>query len=583
MNHDEFTRSLAEMSHDDVLPCRESDLSDARPTDPFGNFFGDDFLMLLFHSNAPHTSELSEVKGLLSAVCNLHEAKHVRAHCAVKLGRFVRRRRGDTHGGEAGSSRPYDWFHFARQMSSIIGALECANEVLAERCQRVEFDLDVSPLPKLVENPCSQPGMAWGPGNEAQTAWFLGIKVALRHIPREFRGWESESFNCALACVLNYLTLLPRKNSFDRDPAFVRRIEALTWIKPLWKRLILAASACAVEPEAYRTALFEQQQAVILFLDSLQREPPTSEPWPASSHANFLQGERVVVVAGAISPSTERCENDYLRRYEDLREPVLLTALPDLATLHTVRRKLATEFPWATEAIALVMNELFARKRHGAVRLGMTPVLVIGQPGTGKTRFAQRLSDLLGTPNTVINLAGMSDVKVLKGVTRGWSSNRPSRMLEFILQSKRANPLFILDEIDKTRADSINCGNPQDALLDLLEPGNAKRYQDIYLMAECDLSHCLYIATGNSLDRLSEPLLSRFRPVFFPKPGPQHSDAIIAGILADIERSWNISTGALSITFAQRACVAGLAPREMHYALLDMLGRDSDEQRYTHH
>src|SRR3546814_4560785 len=76
------------------------------------------------------------------------------------------------------------------------------------------------------------------------------------------------------------------------------------------------------------------------------------------------------------------------------------------------------------------MSDLLARRRHGVIRLGLAPVVLVGPPGTGKTRFAQRLSDLLGTPNTVINLAGMSDVKVLKGVTRGWASNRPSRRSE---------------------------------------------------------------------------------------------------------------------------------------------------------
>src|SRR3546814_11585884 len=95
------------------------------------------------------------------------------------------------------------------------------------------------------------------------------------------------------------------------------------------------------------------------------------------------------------------------------------------------------------------MSDLLARRRHGVIRLGLAPVVLVGPPGTGKTRFAQRLSDLLGTPNTVINLAGMSDVKVLKGVTRGWASNRPSRMVDFIEQTQVANPLFLLDEIEQ--------------------------------------------------------------------------------------------------------------------------------------
>ena len=105
----------------------------------------------------------------------------------------------------------------------------------------------------------------------------------------------------------------------------------------------------------------------------------------------------------------------------------------------------------------------------------------------------------------------MSDVKVLKGVTRGWASNRTSRIVEFMLQTKTANPFFVLDEVDKTGCYRGHGGDPQEALLDLLEPGNAARYQDVYLMTECDLSHCMYIATSNSLERLPDPLLSRLR------------------------------------------------------------------------
>ncbi|MER1944858.1 AAA family ATPase [Castellaniella sp. FW104-7G2B] len=229
------------------------------------------------------------------------------------------------------------------------------------------------------------------------------------------------------------------------------------------------------------------------------------------------------------------------------------------------------------------MSDLLARRHHGAVRLGLSPILLAGLPGTGKTRFAQRLSDLLGTPNTVINLAGMSDVKVLKGVARGWSSNRPSRMLEFIQQTRIANPLFVLDEIDKTGAGYSNGGDPQEALLDLLEPGNAKRYQDIYLMAECDLSHCLYVATSNSLARVPEPLLSRLRPVYFPPPGPEHTESIVRGMLADLARSWGLPEGTLTVTPHQIALLRGLAPRELRRALLDLFGGEANGAVYTLH
>src|SRR3546814_4886129 len=125
--------------------------------------------------------------------------------------------------------------------------------------------------------------------------------------------------------------------------------------------------------------------------------------------------------------------------------------VPRLDGLYGLRATVGKEFPWAEEAITLSMSDLIARRRQGVLRVGMAPVLLVGPPGTGKTRFVQRLGELLDTPNTVINLAGMTDVKLLKGVTRGWASNRTSRVVEFIQRTTMPNPVFSVDELDKAR------------------------------------------------------------------------------------------------------------------------------------
>src|SRR5690606_20378934 len=121
--------------------------------------------------------------------------------------------------------------------------------------------------------------------------------------------------------------------------------------------------------------------------------------------SSLIAGTRkIIVIPGEIAPPSDKSEVPYLKPYESLRRPVKLTALPDTSRLCGIRKELEREFPWAVGAIDAVMNDLVARKRHGSVRLGLIPLLLAGTPGTGKTRFAQRLSVLLGTPNTVINL-----------------------------------------------------------------------------------------------------------------------------------------------------------------------------------
>lgn len=453
------------------------------------------------------------------------------------LGRFVRENYGNAY-DKPGKSSPKQWFDLARQLNSVVGAHELAD------------------------------------------AWFLGARVTTRHLQRRFSGWTHEEFHCALSCIVNYLTLLPAHRLTVPSEAVAQRQAAVRWLKPVWNTLINVASDYQPVQSGYRAALIEQQLAVFAWLDELARNPQAVRDTLTS--ATPASGD-LIVVKGGIPKSSDRSENDYLKTFDVLREPMTFRPLPALEALGEVRATLEAEFPWAKEVIAVVMTELVGRKRHGSVRLGITPTLLAGSPGTGKTRFAQRLSELLGTPNTVINLAGMSDVKVLKGVTRGWSSNRPSRMVEFIMQTRVPNPLFVLDEIDKTGAASLNGGDPQEALLDLLEPGNARRYHDIYLMAECDLSHCLYIATCNSLQAIPDVLLSRLNPVLFPAPGPQHAETILDGILRDIENSWDLPATTLTLNPWEAEQLRGLSLREMRRAVMALLGNEDVGSRYRKH
>src|SRR5690606_9263338 len=130
------------------------------------------------------------------------QPRHIRAAAAVALGRFMQSRCLDDK-YVSGSSRPEQWFHLSRQLNSVIGALALANTLLAQRGLRVEFDLEADPLPRLVETKEQVGRLASGVNQEAAQAWYLGARVALRHVQRRFSGWDLESFGCALACVVN--------------------------------------------------------------------------------------------------------------------------------------------------------------------------------------------------------------------------------------------------------------------------------------------------------------------------------------------------------------------------------------------
>lgn len=547
---------------------------------PFENFFGDSLLLLVFHSKDVLPADLDTVRDHLRTVVSASSTEAEKAMASLKIGRFVRG--SCPTGGTRSDQRASPWFKLAIKYECIEGAIECANDCLTAKSLKIEESGADGLVPLLLQSEGENRPLTDEVPKGACQAWESGLRIALRRSGDSFAGWDGESYRAALECCRNYFSFLPDSSSASqRGKALANRKAALRWGVPLWNQLIEKACESDRGLRMEREDLVECQRAVLLTTGSeatvgsrrLEREQTDKVP----SGSEF-----VVVIKGVIPASSDRDDAAILKLYQSLRRPVKLQALPDLRMLNDVRERLCMEFPWAMDAVEATMAEIFARKMHGSRRLGMQPVLLVGAPGTGKTRFAQRLSDLLGTPNTLINMSGMTDVKVLKGVTRGWSSNRPSRIVEFIQQHAVANPLFILDEVDKALGYSGgNGGDPQDALLDLLEPGNAKRYSDIYLMCECDVSHAMYVLTANSLEKLSEPLKSRLRIVYFPSPGPEHSGVIVKGIVRDLENAWNVPADTITLEPSESAILEGLSPREVRRAILEFLGKsDRHAPRY---
>ena len=558
---------------------------------PFNGFFGDDFLSLLFVSKETLPSHLATVKKWLLVVSDRTERKAHRAAVATRLGLWAQSNYTDhNRSGDLGASRPNQWFFLARQLNDVTGAFYYASEVMAQDDQTIDFDLQTSNLPRVTSKATPSRGLGESAARITIAhgqAWAAAVRTVMCHVQRRFRGWEKPEFTHALTCIVNYLALVPTyrgvsAKELDVEREIAERVDALKWLKPTWNRLIRFYAQCHHNSQETEANLFRQQHLVVSYLQArLQNlQSPTGT---AQTPAPIRWGkDALVVIKGSIPDSSDRAERDYLKQYEALQSPLAFCEMPTLQKLHEIRDRLVGEFPWARVAIDQVTRELFARKQYGVRRLGITPTVLVGPPGTGKTRFAQRLAEELGAPNLVVNLAGMSDAKLLKGLTRGWAGNRPSRLVEFILQTRTPNPLIILDEIDKARAGSSNGGDPQEALLDLLEPSNARRYQDVYLMAECDLSHCLYICTSNSIERIPAPLLNRLQPVYFPPPGAEDTDLIVEGILRDLERHWNLPAGVLEVSRWEVDELRGLAPRPLRRAIVGLLGAQLNLTKKRH-
>ncbi len=312
--------------------------------------------------------------------------------------------------------------------------------------------------------------------------------------------------------------------------------------------------------------------AVVDRLASEDKVPRTAVPSGNAGHDDLGRSESTqrkrgdspfpmhVVIPGDIPPARDSEDSAKISRYRPLQEPMAVESLPDLASLTAIQVRLEDEFPWACSAVGEVLGELRLKRRCGALSCRLTPVLIAGGPGVGKTRFARRLAEELNLGFRAINVGGMQDSNALLGTSRGWSTGQPSPLLDLLLRSHSASALVLLDEVEKAANNTVNSPPIASALLALLEPESNRNWYDLFLQTECDLSMMSFILTCNSLQSLSKPLLSRCRLVYFDQPKREHIEAVVPHALSDLARDWGLPQ---DVFLGYESMVRGLPVRSM--------------------
>jgi hypothetical protein len=218
-----------------------------------------------------------------------------------------------------------------------------------------------------------------------------------------------------------------------------------------------------------------------------------------------------------------------------LDKPLQLVVARDL---DNARKKLGYEFPHATGALQALFRDL----REGQP-VRVRPTILLGPPGVSKSRLVRKFAAAIGIKHVHRYDASGAGDNHFAGTSKSWSSTEASVPARAVLASRTANPIVMIDEIDKAASrDNIN-GSLYNALAGLLDAETSARFRDPSLDAELDLSAVGYLCTANDAV-LPDFLRDRFRIVKVPAPRLVDLPLLAASVMEDLgrendERAWD--------------------------------------------
>ena len=239
------------------------------------------------------------------------------------------------------------------------------------------------------------------------------------------------------------------------------------------------------------------------------------------------------------------------------------SSIPEMESLYE-------QMPNFTEALDEVRRQLaLALDCHDGIQ--MTPTLLLGPPGIGKTHFAKKLADLLGTGMNLVPMSSMTAGWLLSGSSSQWRGAKPGKVFETLVDGQYANPVIVVDEVDKAACDTQY--DPLGAMYSLLEHDTAKQFVDEFAEVAIDASQVIWVLTANDERAIPKPIMNRMNVFEVIPPTRDQARTVARKLYTSIREShgWGKRFNSEpSADLLDR--LAEIGPREMRRSLLRGFG-----------